>query len=43
MPALTVGDSAPDVELTNAEGQPVRLSELWREQPIVLLFLRHFG
>jgi len=28
----------------NGKGEdPVRLSELWKEGPLVALFLRHFG
>lgn len=38
-----VGTSAPDVELQNKEGQPVRLSDYWQRSPVVLVFLRHFG
>ena len=38
-----VGDAAPDVELPDTSGQPRRLSEFWREGPVLLIFLRHFG
>ena len=41
--ALGAGDIAPDLTLTSDEGQPVYLSGLWRERPLVLLFVRHFG
>lgn len=37
------GDNAPDVLLHDAAGNEVRLSELWHERPLVLVFLRHFG
>ncbi|GBC76846.1 hypothetical protein HRbin08_00314 [bacterium HR08] len=40
---LKVGDPAPDVELTNTDGQRVRLSSFWARDPIVLVFSRHFG
>lgn len=38
-----VGDTAPDVKLHDDTGQLVRLSALWQEHPLVLLFVRHFG
>jgi peroxiredoxin len=40
---VTNGDKAPDAVLQNAASIWVRLSELWREHPLVLVFLRHFG
>ena len=43
--ALTLlpGDIAPDLSLNDDQGQMVRLSDLWHERPLVLLFVRHFG
>jgi peroxiredoxin len=41
--APAVGDPAPDLELPDDAGAPVRLSTLWRERPLVLLFGRHLG
>lgn len=41
-PRRIVGDAAPDAELQSETG-PVRLSDYWREQPTVLVFVRHFG
>jgi peroxiredoxin len=38
-----IGDRAPDVTVLNTEGQSVALSESWRDGPILLTFLRHFG
>lgn len=38
-----VGDPAPDVTVAGADGQPVRLGELWRRGPTVLLFIRQLG
>jgi hypothetical protein len=32
-----------DVVLESDTGERVRLSDLWRERPVVLAFLRHFG
>lgn len=31
------------IELSDWQGQRVRLETLWQEQPIVLVFIRHFG
>jgi hypothetical protein len=31
------------LELDDATGSPRRLGDLWRDQPVVLVFLRHFG
>lgn len=35
---LHAGERAPDGELTLLEGERVRLSELWRQQGVVLEF-----
>ena len=36
---LQVGDLAPDLELASVDGEaPVRLSDLYREKPVVLAF-----
>ncbi len=35
---LRVGDQAPDVELTRYDGSRLRLSSLWAEKPVVLVF-----
>jgi len=37
---LAIGDKAPDVTLADAAGKPVKLSELWARQPVVLTFYR---
>ena len=31
------------IELTDEKGGKVRLGDLWRERPVVLAFVRHFG
>jgi hypothetical protein len=36
--SLQIGHAAPDLELPLLEGETVRLSELWRERPVVLIF-----
>jgi peroxiredoxin len=35
--------NAPDAELLDVEGKPVKLSTLWQEKPLLLAFTRHFG
>lgn len=40
---LAVGDVAPDLTLPDDTGQSVRLSSLWHDQPLVLIFVRHLG
>ncbi len=43
MDQLKFNDQAPDAKLLNSRGQPIRLSSLWKKQPILLAFSRHFG
>jgi len=31
------------IELEDAEGWRQRLGDLWKRQPVVLVFIRHFG
>lgn len=40
---LETGAVAPDATLTGIEGGEELLSDYWRRQPIVLVFLRHLG
>ncbi|HEX5322640.1 MAG TPA: peroxiredoxin-like family protein [Capsulimonadaceae bacterium] len=40
---LSPGDQALDFTLTDTEGDQVKLSDLWKEKPVALVFLRHFG
>jgi AhpC/TSA family len=37
------GDRAPDPLLPDHEGRSIRLSSLWAERPLLILFWRHFG
>jgi hypothetical protein len=32
-----------DIKLPDADGAMHRLGDSWRDRPIVLVFLRHFG
>ncbi len=40
---LNFYQNAPDMELQDTLGQPVQLSSLWQECPLLLAFTRHFG
>jgi len=40
---LAVGDAAPDLVLLDASEREVTLSSLWKQAPLALIFLRHFG
>lgn len=40
---LNFNRSAPDLTLVNTSGEPVQLSSLWAERPLLLAFTRHFG
>jgi AhpC/TSA family. len=42
-PRLHVGDLAPNITLARTTGEKVTLSDLLRQGPILLVFLRHFG
>lgn len=41
--SLRVGQPAPNVTFGRGDGGEVALDELWREGPVVVAFLRHFG
>ncbi|MCX7839685.1 MAG: AhpC/TSA family protein [Anaerolineae bacterium] len=43
MTQLKFNDPAPDIELLTTHNQPIRLSELWKDKTILLVFTRHFG
>lgn len=38
-----IGNAAPDAKLPDTSGTLRSLSEFWKESPLLLLFLRHFG
>jgi len=40
---LNFGSPAPDLSLVDTDGKPHKLSSLWKKQPLVLAFTRHFG
>jgi hypothetical protein len=40
--SLSVGEAAPDV-VFGLRDEQVSLSQFWREKPVAVAFLRHFG
>lgn len=36
-------DALGELTLLDHDGAPVRLGDLWRDQPVVLVWLRHYG
>jgi hypothetical protein len=36
-------DSNGDIALIDSDGLPVRLGSLWDKQPVVIVWLRHYG
>ena len=40
---MNVIDRLTDVLVLDTDGQKVRLGTLWQEQPVVLVFVRHYG
>jgi peroxiredoxin len=40
---LNFNQDAPDVEVMDTKGNPVRISSLWKKRTLLLAFTRHFG
>lgn len=40
---MSVTSKLADIELLDPQGRAVRLGTFWRERPVVLVFVRHFG
>jgi peroxiredoxin len=40
---LQAGDPAPNIILARTSGEAITLSDLLRQGPTLLVFLRHFG
>jgi peroxiredoxin len=40
---LQEGDKAPDFELETSNNKLVKISDLWKDQPVLLVFWRHTG
>ena len=36
-------DALADIVLPDQDGEPVRLGDLWRDGPVALVWLRHYG
>jgi hypothetical protein len=41
--AMGTAKKLSGIGLSDWQGKRVRLEALWKEQPIVLVFIRHFG
>ena len=42
MTTLSIGDAFPDITVETRDGQ-VEVSDRWRDGPLVVAFMRHFG
>ncbi len=40
---MNVARRLENINVLEPDGRDVRLGELWREQTVVLTFIRHFG
>lgn len=40
---MTPGDTAPDIAFLRPDGSPVRLSELFTSEYLLLVFMRHLA
>ena len=40
---VKTGDTAPNIQVVNADSETIELAALWADKPVVLAFLRHFG
>ena len=43
MTKLQDASALENIEVTGADGDSIRLGDLWADRPVVLTFLRHFG
>ena len=40
---MRIATKLAGIELEDSDGELRRLSSFWRERPVVLVFIRHFG
>lgn len=40
---MTLNQQLAKLTALDPDGQPVELGSLWRDRPVVLAFVRHFG
>lgn len=40
---MSVAEDLAPIEVLDVDGRPVRLGSTWRERPVVLAFIRHYG
>jgi hypothetical protein len=41
--SLSRAEALADIALPDQDGTDVRLGDLWRERPVALVWLRHYG
>ena len=42
-PASANAGAIENIELPDTDGEPVRLGSLWEAEPVLLVWLRHYG
>ena len=40
---MDAAEAIADIRLPDAHGNETRIGDLWRDQPVVLVWLRHYG
>ncbi|MDH3521385.1 MAG: hypothetical protein OEM49_13090 [Myxococcales bacterium] len=40
---MRIATKLSGIELADGQGERVRLETFWKERPVVLVFIRHFG
>lgn len=40
---MSVVQKLSGIEVLDLEGKPVQLGSVWQDQPVVLVFIRHYG
>jgi len=40
---IEIGHAAPNITFGRSDGDDIPLAGLWRDGPVVVAFLRHFG
>lgn len=40
---MSLADTLGPLRVEDPDGDPVEIASLWRERPVALVFLRHFG
>jgi hypothetical protein len=40
---MSIAAKLADVEVLDLDGKPQALGTVWKDQPVVLVFIRHYG